>query len=69
MYSPLTMYCSCFNKEDIESMVNEAEKYGVDDKKQRSRVSTKNSLENHCSNMMKSTFNYNLQLFLFTINV
>jgi heat shock protein 1/8 len=41
-------------KEDIERMVNEAEKYRVDDEKQKDRVSAKNSLESYCFNM-KST--------------
>lgn len=42
------------SKEDIERMVNEAEKYRVDDEKQKDRVSAKNSLESYCFNM-KST--------------
>jgi len=42
------------SKEDIERMVNEAEKYKVDDEKQKDRVSAKNSLESYCFNM-KST--------------
>jgi L1 cell adhesion molecule like protein len=41
-------------KEEIERMVNEAEKYKVDDEKQKDRVSAKNSLESYCFNM-KST--------------
>jgi len=41
-------------KEDIERMVNEAEKYKADDDKQKDRVSAKNSLESYCFNM-KST--------------
>jgi L1 cell adhesion molecule like protein len=42
------------SKEEIERMVNEAEKYKVDDEKQKDRVSAKNSLESYCFNM-KST--------------
>jgi L1 cell adhesion molecule like protein len=42
------------SKEDIERMVNEAEKYKHDDEKQKDRVSAKNSLESYCFNM-KST--------------
>jgi L1 cell adhesion molecule like protein len=42
------------SKEDIERMVNEAEKYKADDEKQKDRVSAKNSLESYCFNM-KST--------------
>lgn len=42
------------SKEEIERMVNEAEKYKADDEKQKDRVSAKNSLESYCFNM-KST--------------
>jgi len=42
------------SKEDIERMVNEAEKYKQDDEKQKDRVAAKNSLESYCFNM-KST--------------
>merc|ERR1712130_376198 len=41
-------------KEDIEKMVNEAEKYKAEDEKQRERISAKNGLESYCFNM-KST--------------
>jgi len=42
------------SKEDIERMVQDAEKYKADDEKQRERISAKNSLESYCFNM-KST--------------
>jgi len=42
------------SKEDIERMVQDAEKYKADDEKQRDRISSKNSLESYCFNM-KST--------------
>jgi len=42
------------SKEEIERMVNEAEKYRTDDEKQKDRVAAKNSLESYCFNM-KST--------------
>jgi len=42
------------SKEDIERMVNEAEKYKADDDKQKDRISAKNSLESYCFNI-KST--------------
>jgi len=42
------------SKEDIENMVNDAEKYKAEDDKQREKVSAKNSLESYCFNM-KST--------------
>ncbi|XP_045601919.1 heat shock 70 kDa protein cognate 4 [Procambarus clarkii] len=42
------------SKEDIERMVNEAEKYRSEDEQQRERITAKNSLESYCFNM-KST--------------
>jgi heat shock protein 1/8 len=42
------------SKEDIERMVQEAEKYKGDDEKQRQRISAKNAVESYCFNM-KST--------------
>merc|ERR1712130_1059928 len=42
------------SKEDIEKMVNDAEKYKADDDKQKERISAKNGLESYCFNM-KST--------------
>jgi L1 cell adhesion molecule like protein len=42
------------SKEDIEKMVNDAEKYKAEDEKQREKISAKNNLESYCFNM-KST--------------
>merc|ERR1712126_788246 len=42
------------SKEDIERMVQDAEKFKADDEKQKERISAKNSLESYCFNM-KST--------------
>merc|ERR1712053_66498 len=42
------------SKEDIERMVNEAEKFKADDEKQKERIAAKNGLESYCFNM-KST--------------
>ena len=42
------------SKEDIEKMVNDAEKYKADDDLQKERISAKNNLESYCFNM-KST--------------
>ncbi|KAH1019227.1 hypothetical protein HUJ04_009075 [Dendroctonus ponderosae] len=42
------------SKEDIERMVNEAEKYRNEDEKQRGNISAKNALESYCFNI-KST--------------
>lgn len=39
------------SKEDIERMVNEAEKYRSDDEKQKETISAKNALESYCFNM------------------
>jgi L1 cell adhesion molecule like protein len=43
------------SKEDIERMVNDADKYREEDEKQRDRVKAKNDLETYCFNM-KQTF-------------
>lgn len=42
------------SKEDIERMVNEAERYRNEDEQQRERITAKNALESYCFNM-KST--------------
>ncbi|XP_055301925.1 heat shock 70 kDa protein cognate 4-like [Sitodiplosis mosellana] len=42
------------SKEDIERMVNEAEKYRTEDEKQKETIAAKNGLESYCFNM-KST--------------
>merc|ERR1719326_1633112 len=42
------------SKEEIEKMVNDAEKYKAEDDVQKERISAKNSLESYCFNM-KST--------------
>merc|ERR1719225_2348886 len=42
------------SKEEIEKMVNDAEKYKAEDDQQKERISSKNGLESYCFNM-KST--------------
>ncbi len=42
------------SKEEIEKMVNDAEKFKQEDEKQKERISAKNNLESYCFNM-KST--------------
>ena len=42
------------SKEDIEKMVNDADKYKAEDEKVREKVGAKNSLESYCFNI-KST--------------
>ena len=42
------------SKDDIERMVNEAEKYKNEDEQQRERVAAKNALESYCFNMKTS---------------
>merc|ERR1712213_109053 len=42
------------SKEDIERMVNDAEKFKAEDEKQKERIAAKNGLESYCFNM-KST--------------
>merc|ERR1712180_96188 len=39
------------SKEDIERMVNDAEKFKAEDDKQKDRISAKNGLESYCFNM------------------
>jgi len=39
------------SKEDIERMVNEAEKYRTEDEKQKETISAKNALESYCFNV------------------
>merc|ERR1712061_133484 len=39
------------SKEEIERMVNDAEKFKAEDDKQKDRVSAKNNLESYCFNM------------------
>ena len=42
------------NKEEIERMVADAEKYKKDDELQKDRISSKNSLESYCFNMKQT---------------
>ncbi|WP_192573132.1 Hsp70 family protein, partial [Candidatus Hodgkinia cicadicola] len=42
------------SKEEIEKMVNDAEKYKAEDEKQKSVIAAKNSLESYCFNMKSS---------------
>merc|ERR1712032_1576812 len=44
------------SKEEIERMVNDAEKFKAEDEKQKERIAAKNGLESYCFNM-KSTIN------------
>merc|ERR1719283_303450 len=39
------------SKEEIEKMVNDAEKFKGEDEKQKERISSKNGLESYCFNM------------------
>merc|ERR1711997_1178610 len=39
------------SKEEIERMVNDAEKFKAEDEKQKDRISSKNGLESYCFNM------------------
>jgi len=45
----------CLSREDIERMVNEAERYHAEDEKQRERVAAKNNLESYSFNMKSTT--------------
>ena len=50
------------SKEEIERMVNEAEKFKKDDDAQRERISSKNSLESYCFNMKQTVDNENCKI-------
>merc|ERR1712224_671206 len=39
------------SKDDIERMVNDAEKFKAEDEKQKEKISAKNGLESYCFNM------------------
>jgi L1 cell adhesion molecule like protein len=49
------------SKEDIERMVNEAEKYRSEDEKQKETVAAKNALESYCFNMKATMDEDNLK--------
>jgi len=49
------------SKEDIERMVNEAEKYRSEDEKQKETIAAKNSLESYCFNMKATLDEDNLK--------
>merc|ERR1712018_418647 len=49
------------SKEDIESMVNDAEKFKADDEKQKEKISAKNGLESYCFNMKSTMDDENLK--------
>merc|ERR1719357_1883082 len=49
------------SKEDIERMVNDAEKFKADDEKQKERISAKNGLESYCFNMKTSLEDENMK--------
>ncbi|XP_041911600.1 heat shock cognate 71 kDa protein-like [Arvicola amphibius] len=49
------------SKEDIERMIQEAEKYKAEDEKQRDKVSSKNSLESYAFNMKATVEDEKLQ--------
>merc|ERR1712223_1808233 len=48
---PITNDKGRLSKEEIEKMVNDAEKFKADDEKQKERISSKNGLESYCFNM------------------
>ena len=49
------------SKEDIERMVNDAEKFKADDEKQKERIAAKNGLESYCFNMKSTMDDENLK--------
>lgn len=53
------------SKEDIERMVNDAEKYKAEDEKQKGVIASKNSLESYCFNMKSTMEDEKLKVGLF----
>jgi len=53
----ITNQSSRLSKEDIERMVNDAEKFKSEDEKVKARVEAKNKLENYCYNLKSSVLN------------
>merc|ERR1712186_130641 len=49
------------SKEDIERMVNDAEKFKAGDEKQKERIAAKNGLESYCFNMKSTMDEENLK--------
>merc|ERR1712083_219923 len=49
------------SKEEIERMVNDADKFKAEDEKQKERISAKNGLESYCFNMKSSMEEENLK--------
>merc|ERR1712107_209735 len=49
------------SKEDIERMVNDAEKFKAEDEKQKERIAAKNGLESYCFNMKSTIDDENLK--------
>merc|ERR1711992_252235 len=49
------------SKEEIERMVNDADKFKAEDEKQKERISAKNGLESFCFNMKSSMDGENLK--------
>jgi heat shock 70kDa protein 1/2/6/8 len=49
------------SKDDIEKMVNEAEKYKEEDEKMKKRIEAKNALENYCFSIRNTLNDENLK--------
>ncbi|XP_020719693.2 heat shock 70 kDa protein cognate 4 isoform X3 [Bombus terrestris] len=49
------------SKEDIERMVNEAERYHAEDQSQKERIAAKNNLESYCFNVKNSIEDENIK--------
>merc|ERR1712109_378073 len=49
------------SKEDIERMVNDAEKFKAEDEVQKERIAAKNGLESYCFNMKATIDDENLK--------
>merc|ERR1712102_224599 len=49
------------SKEEIERMVNDADKFKAEDEKQKERISAKNGLESYCFNMKTTMEDENIK--------
>ena len=52
------------SKEDIERMVDDAEKYRGEDEVQRGRITAKNSLESYCFNMKSTVSSFSFKIII-----
>ena len=57
------------SKEEIERMVQEAEKFKNEDENQRERISAKNGLESYCFNMKQTVEDEKVRIYYIRIKI